>query len=211
MPIIKAINLMTNSGKKPNKDKALLARIKNGELSAFETLVGQYHSKLISVAQSFVGQAFAEEIVQDSWEAAIKSIDKFEERSSLSTWLTQIVINRSKTRLKRENRQISLDVGWHDPDTDSYSENERWSSPSQPWHIDTPEELLSSDHLRVLITETLENLPEKQRLVITLHDLEGFEFNEICNILDVSPSNVRVLLHRARLTIRKVIDEFQQL
>lgn len=201
---------MNSSGKKPNKDKALLARIKKGELSAFETLVGQYHSKLISVAQSFVGQAFAEEIVQDSWETAIKSIDKFQERSSLSTWLTQIVINRSKTRLKRENRQSSLDAGWQDADADSFGENERWSSPPQPWHEDTPEQLLSSNQLRELISATLNNLPEKQRLVVRLHDLEGFDLNEVCNIADVSQSNVRVLLHRARLTIRKVIDEYQQ-
>ncbi|MDT8371273.1 MAG: RNA polymerase sigma factor [Gammaproteobacteria bacterium] len=201
---------MTGPGKKSNNDKALLARIKNGELAAFETLVSQYHSKLTAIARSFVGQAFADEIVQDSWEAAIKSIDKFEERSSLSTWLTQIVINRSKTRLKRENRQSSLDAGWQDPDAADFDHNERWSSPPQPWHDDTPEQLLSSEQLRNLISDALENLPENQGAVIRLHDLEGVELNEICNIIDVSQSNVRVLLHRARLTIRKVIDEYQQ-
>lgn len=201
---------MTGSGKKSNNDKALLARIKNGELAAFETLVSRYHSKLTTIARSFVGQAFADEIVQDSWEAAIKSIDKFEQRSSLSTWLTQIVINRSKTRLKRENRQSSLDAGWQDPDADHFDHNERWSSPPQPWHDDSPEQLLASDQLRNLISNALENLPENQGAVIRLHDLEGVELNEICNILDVSQSNVRVLLHRARLTIRKVIDEYQQ-
>jgi RNA polymerase sigma-70 factor (ECF subfamily) len=201
---------MTGSGKKTNNDKELLARIKKGELAAFEMLVAQYHSKLITVAQTFVGQAFAEEIVQDSWEAAIKSIDKFEERSSLSTWLTQIVINRSKTRLKRESRQSSLDAGWHDPDADSFGQNERWSSPPQPWHDETPEQLLSSEELRVLIAQALETLPFKQKLVIKLHDLEGVDLKEVCNIAEVSQSNVRVLLHRARLTIRKVIDEYQQ-
>jgi RNA polymerase sigma-70 factor, ECF subfamily len=196
--------------KKSINDNELVARIKAGQLEAFEILVKKYHSKLISVARSFVGQAFADEVVQDSWEAAIKSIDRFEERSSLSTWLTQIVINRSKTRVKRENRQVSLDEGWQDPEAEAFNQSGRWSAPPQSWHEETPEGLLSSDQLKNLIIETIESLPEKQRAVITLHDIEGFGFDEICNILDVSQSNVRVLLHRARLTLRKVIDEYQQ-
>lgn len=201
---------MTASGEKSTSDDALLTRIKNGESAAFEILVRKYHSKLLAVARSFIGEAFADEIVQDSWEAAIKSIDRFENRSSLSTWLTQIVINRSKTRLKRESRQVSLDEGWQDPESEAFNPSGHWSVPPNSWHEETPEGLLSSERLRTLIKDTIAALPEKQRAVITLHDIEGFGFDEICNILDVSQSNVRVLLHRARLTLRKVIDEYQQ-
>lgn len=198
----------------PNKNKIkidtdLVVRLRQGDNDAFHQLVNQYHSKLLAVARAIVGEAFADEVVQDSWEAVIKSIHQFEGRSTLLTWLTQIVSNRAKSRLKRESRQRSLDEGWQDPDSHDFDQHGGWAQPVLPWHEDTPEALLSSSELRQLIAESIRHLPEKQKAVINLHDLEGIGFKEICNILDVSPSNVRVLLHRACLAVKKAIDEYQ--
>ncbi|MCX4186527.1 RNA polymerase sigma factor [Methylophaga sp. OBS4] len=191
-------------------EATLISQLQAGDQEAFRQVVSLYHPKLLAIARAIVGEAFADEVVQDSWVAALKAIHDFEGRSALRTWLIQIVSNRAKTRLKRENRHVSLDEGWHNPDENAFDDKGRWSHPPKPWHNDSPEALLSSSELREVIQKTFDGLPYNQRAVMSLHDMEGFGFDEICNILDVSQSNVRVLLHRARLTIRKAIAEYQE-
>ncbi|MDF1588555.1 MAG: sigma-70 family RNA polymerase sigma factor [Gammaproteobacteria bacterium] len=188
---------------------SLIEKLQAGDREAFRLIVRRYHTKLVFVAKSIVGDAFAEEIVQDAWETVLSSITGFQQRSSLQTWLTQIVINKAKTRRLREARHSSLDLNWQNPDVDTFKANGSWSSPQQPWHEDSPEALLSSDELQESINAQIEKLPDNQRLALVLHDIEGMDFTEICNIIEVSQSNVRVLLHRARLAIKKVIDEHQ--
>ncbi|MCL5975832.1 MAG: sigma-70 family RNA polymerase sigma factor [Gammaproteobacteria bacterium] len=190
-------------------ENSLIEKLQAGDPEAFRLVVRRYHPRLVFVAKSIVGEAFAEEIVQDAWETVLSSIAGFQQRSALQTWLTQIVINKAKTRRLREARHSSLDVDWQNPDGDEFKSNGGWSTPPQPWHEDSPEALLSSDELQERIHKQIENLPDNQRTVIVLHDIEGLGFTEICNIIDVSQSNVRVLLHRARLVIKKVIDEHQ--
>lgn len=189
-------------------EKSLIEKLQAGDREAFRIVVRRYHARLIFVAKPIVGEAFAEEIVQDAWETVLSSIKDFQQRSALQTWLTQIVINKAKTRRLREARHSSLDIGWQNTD-DVFKVNGGWSTPPQPWHEDSPEALLSSDDLQQSIHTKIQELPDNQRIVMVLHDIEGLGFNEICNIIEVTQSNVRVLLHRARLAIKKVIDEHQ--
>jgi RNA polymerase sigma-70 factor (ECF subfamily) len=190
-------------------ENSLIEKLQAGDHEAFREIVRRYHARLIFVAKSIVGEAFAEEIVQDAWETVLSSIKGFQQRSALQTWLTQIVINKAKTRRLREARHSSLDLDWQNPDGDAFKVNGGWSKPPHPWHEDSPEALLSSDELQQSIHTQIQQLPDNQRIVIILHDMEGIGFSEICNIIEVSQSNARVLLHRARLAIKKVIDEHQ--
>lgn len=192
-------------------DSELIDALKCGQHDAFHQLVSNYHNTLVRIAKAIVGDAFADEVVQDSWEAIISAIHNFEGRASLRSWLISIVSNRAKTRLKREKRHQSLDDGWQDPDAHTFN-SRGWMTEDPPeWNIDTPEALLASEQLRDLIVDCLESLPEKQHAVLNLYDIEGLDFDDICDLLEISSSNVRVLLHRARISLRHVIAAYQQL
>lgn len=188
---------------------SLIEKLKSGDRETFILVVKRYHNNLVFIARAIVGEAFAEEIVQDAWEAALSSIKSFQQRSTLQTWLTQIVINKAKTRRKRESRHSSLDLDWQNSESNNFSADGRLISPPTPWHEDSPEALLMSYELQDNINHKIQQLPYKQRIVLILHDIEGLGFTEICNTVEVSQSNVRVLLHRARLAVKKVIDEHQ--
>lgn len=192
-------------------ESELIDALRRGQHDAFHQLVSCYHNTLVNIAKAIVGDAFADEVVQDSWEAIISAIHNFEGRASLRSWLISIVSNRAKTRLKREKRHQSLDDGWQNPDAHTFN-SRGWLTEDPPeWNIDTPEALLASEQLRDRIVDCLESLPEKQRAVLRLYDIEGLDFDDICDLLEVSSSNVRVLLHRARISLRHVIAAYQQL
>ena len=189
---------------------ALIAKLNSGDASAFEYVVGQYHSIMLSVARAIIGEAFADEVVQEAWVSAIKALPRFEGRSSLKTWLLQITSNGAKTRLRRESRQLSLDDGWQaEPDYKFDHRGHRIDDVLQ-WNMDTPEALLQNDQLRDVIEKTYQSLPPHQRAVLTMCDMEGLEMTEICNILDISASNARVLLHRARTELHHSIEKYQE-
>lgn len=189
---------------------ALIAKLNSGDASAFEYVVGQYHSIMLSVARAIIGEAFADEVVQEAWVSAIKALPRFEGRSSLKTWLLQITSNGAKTRLRRESRQLSLDDGWQaEPDYKFDHRGHRIDDVLQ-WNMDTPEALLQNDQLRDVIEKTYQSLPPHQRAVLTMCDMEGLEMTEICNILDISASNARVLLHRARTALHHSIEKYQE-
>lgn len=190
----------------------VLNRLKGLDHEIFTQLVIQYQSSLLSVARSIIGEALADEVVQESWVSAYKALPKFEGRSQVKTWLFTIVSNLAKTRLKKESRSISLNeleegsaIG-----SDQFKSNGHWKTPPKQWHIDTPEGLLEEEQLRCCINHTLKQLPPMQKAVFTLRDLEQESLTDICNNLGLSDSNVRVLLHRARLKLMQVIEHYQE-
>jgi len=164
---------------------------------------------MISVARAIVGEAFADEVVQDAWISAIKALPKFEGRSSLKTWLLHIVSNGAKSRVRRENRMISLDDGWQSVSSDKFDNTGHRIDEILPWEEATPEALLANEQLQAAIEETFQKLPSLQRAALTMYDMEGLKMEEVCNILDISASNARVLLHRARTCLHQCIDKFQ--
>lgn len=187
----------------------LIDALKAGQKDAFQYLVSKHHRIMLSVAKTIVGPAYADEVVQDSWEKCLSAIQSFEGRSKIRTWLLTIVSNHAKTRIQREQRQSSLDEGWESADNDNF-ENSRWRE-GQPgmWHEDTPEAILANQQLTELIQQRLHNLPQKQRLVLTLRDFEDLSFEEIADVLDMNVNNVRTSLHRARLSLRSTISDYQ--
>ncbi|NQY26454.1 MAG: sigma-70 family RNA polymerase sigma factor [Piscirickettsiaceae bacterium] len=191
-------------------EKVLIERLINGEQSAFVQLVSDYNNLMVSVARAIVGEAFADEVVQDAWISAIKALPKFERRSSLKTWLLHIVSNGAKSRIRRENRFSSLDEGWQSVSADKFDNIGHRYDDVLAWEQATPEALLANDQLQSIIESSFQQLPAMQRAALTLYDLEGIKMDEICNILDISSSNARVLLHRARTSLHHSIEKYQE-
>ena len=164
-------------------------------------------------------RAVAEEAVQETWLAVMRGIDGFEARSSLKTWLISIVTNLAIRRGTRERRSVPFaslagsedDSGPSvDPDRFLPADHERypghWAVPPVPWP--TPEEGLLAAETRRVIVEAVEALPAAQRVVVTLRDIHGCEPDEVCEALEISPGNQRVLLHRARTKVRAAVEHY---
>lgn len=191
-------------------EKALITELIKGDEKAFELIVSSYHNLMLSVARAIVGEAFADEVVQDAWISAIKALPKFEGRSSLKTWLLHIVSNGAKSRVRRENRMISLDDGWQTMSSDKFDNTGHRLDDVLSWEEATPEALLANEQLQAAIEITFQQLPPLQRAAITMYDMEGIKIEEVCNILDISASNARVLLHRGRTSLHQCIEKFQE-
>jgi len=193
-------------------DAMLISRLLKGEQVAYTYVVEQYHNNLLQVARSIVGMSVAEEVVQDAWIAAFKALSKFEQRSSLKTWLIRIVSNCAKTRLRQENRTINFsEIGGHDEspmDPAYFNSRGHWQKEVNSWEHATPEAMLANEQLKSCIDRAISDLPANQRSVMTLRDMQALEMQEICKILDISESNARVLLHRARNSVRESIDNY---
>lgn len=195
-----------------------LNKLRSRDQQAFSDLVTRYHRQFVSVARSIVGESIAEEVVQEAWVSIYKALPKFEGRSSLKTWLYTIVTNQAKTRLRKESRTIALDTGDIDSGQVSsgylsdkpFNADGSWSNPPAAWEIESPDAILEEAQLKLCIEHTLSILPEIQRAAFTLRDIEQQSFDDICNMLEVSHSNIRVLLHRARITLMQVIDHYQE-
>jgi len=170
------------------------------------------HSQLAIVARAIAGPSIADEIVQESWISVLKALPKFEGRSTLKTWITRIVANEAKRRLKKESRHVSLE-GLTDDDSsflERFDSKGQWIRPPANWDLATPEEILEERQLKQCLDTTIDTLPDQQKAVFVLRDMQGFSLEQICNILEVSDSNVRVLLHRARNKLHQAIEHFQE-
>jgi RNA polymerase sigma-70 factor (ECF subfamily) len=159
----------------------------------------------------------AEEIVQDTWLAIVTGIDRFEGRSALSTWIFSILTNQAKTHSAREKRALPLSSvgprGADQPavDPDRFQKDDEawpghWATPPRPWQ--RPERRLSSLETREHLKDALAQLPERQRLIVGLRDIDGHSAAEVCDLLGLSQENQRVLLHRGRSRLRAVLEEY---
>ena len=195
-------------------DEPMLQRLLAGDEAAFSELVAAYYGSLVRLARTFVAdRGAAEEVVQETWLGVIKGLPSFERRSSLKTWIFRILVNRGRTRGARDGRFVNFSA-LAEPDAaaapdlaDRFSAEGRWLHPPSPWHAANPEDLL----LRREVVESLEaaiaSLPPNQRAVVTLRDIEGVDAAEACNILEISETNQRVLLHRARTRVRILVEQ----
>jgi RNA polymerase sigma-70 factor (ECF subfamily) len=194
-------------------DDALLLGLRAGDRDAFAQLVRRHAGALLRFARSFVRDpSLVEEVVQDTWVAALDGLESFEGRSSLRTWLFRILANRARTRLLREGRSVPFsaltgadegDEAALDPDR--FDRNGAWKDPPGTWSEENPERLVQGAETRVAIEAAIAELPEAQRAVITLRDIEGLDTDEICNLLAITVTNQRVLLHRARARVRQAL------
>lgn len=192
-------------------EAALLARLRAGDRAAFAALVGRHAGSLLRVARSLVRDlSLAEEVVQETWLAVLGGLDEFQGRSSLRTWLFQILANRARTRFAREGRTVPFSALAGDDaaavDPGRFDEQGGWREPPGAWTEEDPERLAMGAETRAAIEAAIQELPEAQRAVMTLRDIEGLPTEEICNLLSITVTNQRVLLHRARARVRQALE-----
>jgi RNA polymerase sigma-70 factor, ECF subfamily len=197
-------------------DARLLAALRRGDEAAFVTLVDRYHDTMVRLATGYVrDRAVAEEVAQEAWLGVLEGLSRFEGRASLKTWIFRIVINTAKTRGVRESRclpfsafiddEAEIDEPTVDPSRFKPT-NHHWATRPESW--DDLDEQLSSQAALAHIETALAELPERQRLVITLRDIQEMSAEEVCLVLDISETNQRVLLHRARAKVRSSLARF---
>lgn len=194
-------------------DTPLLARLLAGEQQAYKELVSTYQGAMRAVAYAIVGQPHADEVVQDAWLSVVRNLGKFEGRSSLKTWLLTITANAAKNRYKQQCRDVLLDDVPAPHGTlgdERFSPDGHWRVAPLAWHDDNPEALLTERELRECLERTLLSLSDLQSSVLLLRERQGLELQEICNLLQLSLSNVRVLLHRARLKVFATVEHFEE-
>jgi RNA polymerase sigma-70 factor (ECF subfamily) len=200
-------------------ERRLIDGLREGDESAFVTLMRDYGPMMLRVALMYVStRAVAEEVVQEAWIGVLNGIGRFEGRSSLKTWIFRILTNTAKTRAQREGRSVPFSaLASAETDGDAVDperflgDGERfaghWGAPPRRWG---PEERLVSAEAQEVIDAAIAKLPPAQAAVITMRDVEGLDAEEVCNALDLSETNQRVLLHRARSKVRQALEEYMQ-
>ena len=200
------------------EEMRLVEGLRAGDEAAFVELMRRYGASMLRIAQMYVrSRAVAEEVVQEAWLAVFKGIGRFEGRSSLKTWLFRILTNTAKTRAVREGRSIPFSALAGDEEDGPSVDPDRflgpeerfpghWSAPPSSWG-EPDERLVASETLDVIKAE-IDKLPPAQALVITMRDVEGFSSDEVCNALDITETNQRVLLHRARAKVRRALEDY---
>ncbi|MGA2836839.1 MAG: RNA polymerase sigma factor [Acidimicrobiales bacterium] len=191
-------------------DTELLARLRRGDESAFLELVGRYNGSLLRLARTFVpSDAVAEEAVQDTWMGVVRGVDRFEGRSSFKTWLFRILVNRARTAGVREHRHLPLDPTEPTVSPDRFDSSGAWAEPVVPWESGVDDRLVAASWAPSL-SKAIDTLPDRQRDVVLLRDMEGLPSADVCEVLGLTEGNQRVLLHRGRSHLRAVLaDEFE--
>ena len=202
------------------EEARLIAALRNGDEAAFCTLVDTYHPRMLRVARAYVvDPTVADEVVQDTWLRVLRSIDRFESRSSLKTWIFRILVNTAIGWATRERRSIPLSRLARDAEgREPALESERflpadaqwpghWTSLPASWGT-APEARLLAREVQDLIRAAIEALPMGQRTVVALRDVEGWTSEDVCNALRISESNQRVLLHRGRSKVRRALERY---
>jgi RNA polymerase sigma-70 factor (ECF subfamily) len=196
-------------------DDAILCALRAGDERAFVRLVEQWSGALLHVAMARVGnRAIAEEIVQEAWLTMLRSLDRFERRSSLRTWVIGITINLARARARVEQRTVPLaadeDGAAVEPRRFLPADHPRWphhwAVEPAPWP--TPEDALIAQETRDVLLAAIASLPPAQREVLVLRDLHGMPAPDVCNVLGVTDTNQRVLLHRARSRVRHALERY---
>jgi RNA polymerase sigma-70 factor (ECF subfamily) len=209
----------TGTSRASPEDLALVERLKAGDETAFATLIRRHQAQMLRVARMYVSsQAVAEEVVGDAWLAILQGLDRFEGRSSLRTWMYRILTNIAKTRGQREGRSVpfsslagdDLDAPAVDESWFAGAHDRRpggWASLPGDWR-GIPEDRLLSTEVRALLGAAIAELPPMQAEVIRLRDVLGWSSAEVCNALEISETNQRVLLHRARSKVRRALERY---
>jgi RNA polymerase sigma-70 factor, ECF subfamily len=188
-------------------EQELIERLRAGDEQAFVTLVARHQGAMLRLARTFVPSAtVAEEVVQDTWVGVVRGIDGFAGRSSVKTWLLTILVNRAKTTGMRERRSVAIGDAAPAVDRSRFDAAGAWMSPPQHWVEDSDERVLA-EQLAGRIHSAMEELPPRQREVVTLRDVEGLTSHEVCEVLAISEGNQRVLLHRGRSRLRAALEQ----
>lgn len=199
-------------------DEETVPALRAGDERTFRGLFQRHCPAMKRVARSYVqSDAVAEEIVQETWLAILTGIDRFEGRSAFGTWVFSILINQAKSHSKRERRTLpfsSISPGGRDEpavDADRFQKDDEawpghWATPPRPWQ--KPDRRALSLEARQRLKEALSQLPDRQRLIVGLRDVDGLSSAEVCELLELSRENERVLLHRGRSRLRAALEDY---
>ncbi len=186
-------------------DLELLTRLRDGDEEAFVRLVARYQQPMLRLARTYApSRAVAEEAVQDTWMGVVKGIERFEGRAAFKTWLFRILINRARSAGVREQRHSSSEPH-RAVDPIRFDIDGQWADPVERWTEDS-EDRLEAATWGPALHSGLDDLPPRQRQVVVLRDMEGLSGDEVCELLDISSGNQRILLHRGRTRLREVLD-----
>lgn len=198
-------------------DEQLIPRLLAGEAGAFGLILDAWSSSMLRVARQYVrSEALGEEVVQESWQAVVTGLRRFEGRSSLKTWVFTIVANRARTRAVREARTVPLsalgdgDDGGPAVAPERFASGGGWLHGPQGWDVESPETLFLAHEGAAVIEREFALVPPMQASVVILRDIEGLSPVEVCNLLDITESNQRVLLHRGRGRLRRALERHLQ-
>jgi RNA polymerase sigma-70 factor (ECF subfamily) len=194
-----------------------LEALRAGDEPAFQVLIQRYHGPMLRLAMTYVrDHGVAEDVVQEAWLTCLRSIDRFEGRSSLKTWLFGILVNVARARRRKESRILPFASFFRRDDSDSrrptvdrarFGSDGMWSSGPHSWD-NIPESKVLGDETLQHVRSAIDALPPKQREVILLRDVAGFDAIEVSSLLGISPTNERVRLHRARAAVRQTLEEY---
>jgi len=200
-------------------DSELLAAVSEGDESAFVTLVERYHASLLGLARMYVDASAVEDVVQDTWIGVLHGLATFEGRASFKTWLFRILVNRARTRATRNARSIPISaLVQEETESQEYAVDPARFRPAddrypghwllKPSADEMPEERLLAGELETIVRSALGTLPPAQAEVVRLRDVEGLPSEHVCQLLDLTEGNQRVLLHRGRSKIRAAIEAY---
>jgi RNA polymerase sigma-70 factor (ECF subfamily) len=224
LPLGEAASVASGEGRGASSDvegeASLVAALRAGDESAFVVLVDTYHARMLRMAGAYSNdRAVTEEIVQETWLRVLRSMERFESRSTLKTWMFRILINTAMNWATRERRSVAMSRLVDDDDWAGAVESERfrpddaelwpghWAAIPASWGS-TPEARLLAGETRDRILAAIKALPPGQRTVVTMRDMEGWSAEEVCNALHISESNQRVLLHRGRSRVRRELERY---
>lgn len=202
-------------------DLEQVAALRAGDEAAFVRLIETHHGAMLRLAMTYVpSRSIAEEVVQETWLAVLNGLDRFEGRSSLKTWIFRILMNQAMKRGTRERRSVPFSAlfdpaeGGPDPAVDpdrflgpTTTSPGAWAHPPRRWEGEPEERLVSRETVDRVAT-AIEALPPSQREVIVLRDVEGWTSGDVCNVLGITGTNQRVLLHRARSKVRRALEQY---
>ncbi len=191
-------------------EQQLVERLRAGDTETFTSLVDRYHRLLLHLCRAYVSTpSVAEEIVQETWMAVVDGLGKFEGRSTLRSWICAIAINHARMRRRKDRRMVLLSVFDGDNAGESSTETETVADPraalARTWDERTPEALLAGAQAGRALARAVDELPPAMRIVLVLRDIEGLSAAEVCQLLNITDANQRVLLHRARARLRDAL------
>ena len=190
----------------------LIERLRRRDQAAYHEAVRVYSSAMMATARSMLDPATAEDVVQETWVAVIDAIDGFEGRSALKTWLCTITANRARNRLRKSKRETLTDFQAPlEPNLEArFNNGGGWIQPTRSWGSEAGDELMENEALQNCLDKHIEALPETQRSVLIMREMRQMEADDVCQVLGLSSSNLRVALHRARQRLFTMIEKFRE-
>jgi RNA polymerase sigma-70 factor (ECF subfamily) len=194
-----------------------LSALRSGDEQAFQSLVARLHGPMLRLAMGYVhDREIAEDVVQECWLTVLKNLDHFEERSTLKTWILGIALNIARSRRRKERRVLPFSSLWRGSDREDrgptvdpsrFDATGTWKEKPDSWSNVPESRLLSQETMR-RVREAVDTLPPMQREVLVLRDVAGMDSAEVSGMLGITAENQRVRLHRARTTVRKMLEEY---